>query len=933
MASPAEATPPTSHLAAFGLEAFRPGQEDVIRTVLSGRDCLCVMPTGGGKSLCYQLPAVALEGLTLVVSPLIALMKDQVDQLKRRNIPVTFINSTLPLAEQGRRLEDIAAGAYRLAYVVPERFRSRRFLDAVGQADLKLLAVDEAHCISQWGHDFRPDYARLGQFRKRLGNPPTIALTATATDAVRRDIVEQLDLDDPAVFITGFARPNLFYEVSIADTGRAKAESLEYFLKRTSGSGIIYASTRKNAEEVAKAILSSANRRAAVYHAGLQPDERKQTQEAFMSGRVDIIVATNAFGMGVDKPDVRFVVHYNIPGTLEAYYQEAGRAGRDGKDSRCFLLYQASDRFIQEYFIENSYPSRDAIWTVYEYLRSIPEDPIERTQSDIKSELGLSLSAEGIGTCEQLLESAGVLERLVSGQNMASVRIDSELPTLVDMLPQNAPVRRRVLREMERLVGDHRNERICFRLQSMAGRLEMDSTALTRTLRELDRLEPFEYIPPFRGRAIRMLDREVPFNELDIDFDALEKRKAAEYAKLARVVRFATSSECRQRAILNYFGQDGHEDCGHCDNCARHSPSDRPRTGGNCLSLDNPAVLKMVRMVLSGVTRCQRELRIDAGKALIAQMLCGSESAKMESLRMKRLSTYGLLSDFVQKDVTAVIQGLVDAGYLKQVELEPKRPVVHMTDLGLELMHGTPNGPLEIHLPVTTARRLKAKLAGESEKSETSETSETSEGNERIMEPAQSSEEEAAAEATLVTRPELDRRLFDTLRQWRTERAAAAAVPPYVVFSNATLEEIARYRPESDEDLLAISGVGKRKLAEYGQDILEIVSDGTPADADIEEGRVPTRAELDDPVATAVAPDADKPDEIPPLDAPATASSENAVPESPIPSHHWTWRLVNHGYSLEECAVIRRMSLDEVTRDLRAAAEEGLPVELNDFDT
>ena len=264
----------------------------MIATVLAGRDCLCVMPTGGGKSLCYQLPALALPGLTLVVSPLIALMKDQVDKLSAHKLPVTFINSTISLAEQYDRLDRMAAGEYRLVYVVPERFRSQRFLDAVGQAKLSLLAVDEAHCISEWGHDFRPDYARLGQFRRRLGNPTTIALTATATDAVRRDIVEQLALHEPRTFITGFARPNLFYEARTPRTEKHRQEMLLELLSGLKGSGIIYAASRKKTEELS-AMISSNGRRAIGYHAGMLPADRKTSQEAFMEGRVPIVVATS----------------------------------------------------------------------------------------------------------------------------------------------------------------------------------------------------------------------------------------------------------------------------------------------------------------------------------------------------------------------------------------------------------------------------------------------------------------------------------------------------------------------------------------------------------------------------------------------------------------------------------------------------------------
>ena len=673
---------PEEHLPRFGLASFRPGQRDVISAVLADEDCLCVMPTGGGKSLCYQLPAVARPGLALVVSPLIALMQDQVTALQALGLRATFVNSTLDPSEQQARLDELAAGAYDLVYVAAERFRSSRFLEAVRATRLQLLAIDEAHCISEWGHDFRPDYARLGRYRERLGNPPTIALTATATDAVRRDIVAQLGLRDPRVFITGFARPNLLYEVLTPQGQKQKDEALLRFLDEAGRPGIIYASTRKRCEEVAEMIRDQRRLRVGVYHAGLEHDDRRRAQEQFMRGGLDVVVATNAFGMGIDKADVRFVLHYNLPGTLEAYYQEAGRAGRDGRPSQCLLLYSQGDRFLQEFFIDSAYPPRQIVRQVCEFLRSFADDPIELTQQEIKETLGLNISAEGVGACEQLLEKAGALERLEPRQNMAIVRIDSDLPTLVDLLPRQAAVRRKVLQTMEQFIGGRRGELVYFRPPDMAERAGIDPTALARALRELKSLKAFDYVPPFRGRAIHVVDRETPFDELDIDFETLEKRKTAEYEKLDRVISFARGNSCRQLDILRYFGQEDGAPCGLCDNC-RSGPK-RDTGHGARVSDDDTAVVETVRKALSGVARTHSRF----GKHLVAQMLCGSKAAKITRNKLDRLSTYGILGHLRQEEVVALLDALLAAGWIEQSEVDHQRPTVQLTDAGALVMRG-----------------------------------------------------------------------------------------------------------------------------------------------------------------------------------------------------------------------------------------------------
>ncbi|MGD1277895.1 MAG: ATP-dependent DNA helicase RecQ [Tepidisphaeraceae bacterium] len=337
----------------FGLDDFRPAQRQVIEDVLAGRDVLCVMPTGAGKSLCYQLPAMIGGGLTIVVSPLISLMEDQVQQLRDEGMAAALLNSSLPPAIQRQVIAELDDGFQGLLYLAPERMLSPSFEPMLLRLKPKLLAVDEAHCISQWGHDFRPEYARLGEARQKLGAPPTIALTATATEDVRLDIIAQLRLREPTVVVTGFDRPSLIYQSRYVRQVAQKGEQLEELLRQEPGSCIVYCATRRNVEKVSEMLASALPGRPVVgYHAGMNAASRTKHQERFMQAPAAVAVATNAFGMGINKPDIRLVVHYNLPGTLEAYYQEAGRAGRDGQAARCIILFNYQDRITQEFFID-----------------------------------------------------------------------------------------------------------------------------------------------------------------------------------------------------------------------------------------------------------------------------------------------------------------------------------------------------------------------------------------------------------------------------------------------------------------------------------------------------------------------------------------------------------------------------------------------------
>jgi len=354
----------------FGFDSLKGQQENIInRLIYDGGHSLVLMPTGSGKSLCYQIPALYFKGGTIVLSPLIALMQDQVDTLRRKNIPASFINSTVSRSDREKRLEQFIKGNIKLLYVTPERFRIPEFVNRIKEANISLLAVDEAHCISEWGHDFRPDYSRIGEFRELLGNPLTVALTATATPDVQEDIIRKLHLnkDEMKIFHQGIDRPNLRLKAVDVFDDKEKLKEILNVLDNYSGSGIIYFALIQTLEKFSL-MLKDKGYKHGVYHGKLPDRERKIRQREFLNGTENFMLATNAFGMGIDKPDIRFVIHAETPSSIEAYYQEIGRAGRDGKDSLCLLLYNQEDLYTQMQFIKWSNPGADYYSALYDIL-------------------------------------------------------------------------------------------------------------------------------------------------------------------------------------------------------------------------------------------------------------------------------------------------------------------------------------------------------------------------------------------------------------------------------------------------------------------------------------------------------------------------------------------------------------------------------------
>lgn len=682
----------------FGFEDFLDGQETVIDEILSGRDGSVVMPTGGGKSLCYQLPALCREGVTLVVSPLIALMKDQVDALEERGVAVTLINSTLTWNEQKERLDGMKSGAYRLVYIAPERFRASSFMSALSDVKIEMVAIDEAHCLSQWGHDFRPDYMRLGKALEKMGRPQCVALTATATPIVREDIRGVLNLREPFESISGFERPNLSFTITPVEKVTQKYGRLKKVLAENK-TGIVYCATRKKVEEVAETIHSW-GLKCIAYHGGMSDQEREDTQNAFISREADIAVATNAFGMGIDRSDVRFVVHFEIPGSVEAYYQEAGRAGRDGEASVCELLFNYADTRTQEFFIDGVNPGPGMIRDVYQFFLNEADDAYEvhRTLDEVKDAIGAK-NGMAIGAA---------LGALIRG-------------------------------------------------------------------RWVERFD----VPGMRAKGTRLLKPDVLTRDLTLDEAALEEKERRDREKLEKMVQLCYANTCRQQWVLEYFGEVDAPVCGSCDVCRGEENSER-----RAPSDDEDLI---VRKFLSGVARMSRRTATGwegiFGRGRIVQMLLGSKSQEVLRVRLHELKTYGILKKQGTAYLNALARSLNNGGLI--VTQMGEYPLVTLTPRGEQVMMGKTSYSLEW--------------------------------------PSNDGGSKTSADGVDLKDLGFDGQLYDRLKEVRTRLAKAAQVPAYVIFSNDTLEHLARLRPKTMDAGLLVKGIGEAKAEKYLEPFLKVI--------------------------------------------------------------------------------------------------------------
>lgn len=553
----------------WGYSSFLGEQEKIIQSVLDGKDTLALLPTGGGKSICFQVPALMKDGLCLVISPLIALMKDQVENLQKRGIAALSLHSGLTFYEVKKALQDAASGDYKFLYLSPERLETTLFKEYLHSLNISLIAVDEAHCVSQWGYDFRPPYLRIANLRDELPHVPVLALTASATTIVQNDIVEKLRFNKPNIFRQSFERNNLSYSVFKIDSKINKAIEI---INNVKGSGIVYCRNRKQTKNVAH-LLSLQNISADFYHAGLAQHERSNKQNAWINNQTRIMVCTNAFGMGIDKPDVRTVIHYDTPDCLENYYQEAGRAGRDGKKSYAVLLYQTQDAVELEGLPDLRFPSIPEIRKVYQSIADYLQIPIGLGEGNyydfdlIEFVKKFNLDLFLVINVLKVLEQEGHLtftENIFLPSQVQFTADKNALNTVEKTHPQIDAVMKCLLRTYEGIYDN----RVSINEKQMAKLVRLPYEKVYADLDQLNSLHIIEYLPQKETPQIHFLYNRAPAQSLHINHHAYFQRKQLYTARVETMLKYLQANkECRSKYISTYFGDTAAKDCGICDNC------------------------------------------------------------------------------------------------------------------------------------------------------------------------------------------------------------------------------------------------------------------------------------------------------------------------------------------------------------------------------
>jgi ATP-dependent DNA helicase RecQ len=636
----------------FGYRDFRPGQKEIISSIMNGKNVLAILPTGGGKSICYQIPALISPSFSIVISPLIALMKDQVDSINKRENVAAYINSSLDYRESEKVLQNVAQGIIKLLYLSPEKIDNKQFAERIKSLKPSYIFVDEAHCISEWGHNFRPSYRKIKQFIEFTGIENVSAFTATATKDVRLDIVEQLGMRNSEIFVRGFERDNL--HLNVINT-KQKKETLLKLLSKKTLPAIIYMATRKLTEEVAE-FLRINRFDAAYYHAGLAPELRKIIQDDFLNDRIKIVVSTNAFGMGIDKSDIRTVVHFNVPGNIENYYQEIGRAGRDGKDSNIYLLYEERDRLIQEYFIRNSHPSKEQIQQTYNAVCDYGNVALGFTQSNIPIDKNLLSFLAGKDINKSLADaSIRILEESEYLTTSSEFNKKHFAQILIEPNKLNEYVKNFSDNELKDLIlilvkecgGNIFRARTLINVARISELLTADLHEVEYGLNLLSQSGIILYEQPSRFPTVSLPSPRVRIEELKLNYTKINRLHKHSIEKLEQMIDYAAEGNCRFKFILKYFGEDDNNyKCGKCDNCTGHKSF-----GDNFEYISNHIISAL------------KEIGGNTANKDLSNILLGK--SKIQSHQI--LSTFGSCKHFGKSEIESVIDKLATS---KKIILE-----------------------------------------------------------------------------------------------------------------------------------------------------------------------------------------------------------------------------------------------------------------------
>ncbi len=740
----------------FNYKEFRPGQQEIIDEILGGKNVLAVLPTGAGKSICFQISALVSDDYSIVISPLIALMKDQVDSLNRSTEIAAFINSTQSYYETEKVLQDIQFGKIKIVYVAPERLENPEFAARLKNLNPKFLFIDEAHCISEWGHNFRPSYTKLKDFIEFTGIKNISAFTATATPEVVKDIIKQLGLKNAKVIIKGFKRENLFVNV---EHTKQKKEKCLHLVHQFKSPAIIYTSSRKKAEELTEYLkLNKIN--CEFYHAGVDPVIRKKIQEDFIEDRLPIIIATNAFGMGIDKKDIRLVIHYNSTGSIENFYQEIGRAGRDGNNAYTFLLFDDSDINIHEYFINNSFPTKETIKNIYNAICDseqiatgmVPDKPIQINLPYIKLHTKQDISNAILNSSLKYLEDAGYISINSAFKSSNKIKIlfsETRLKSFIKSTP-NELMRDTLLYLIRNYGKEIFKKLITIDFNSLQSETELTKQETDETLNNLEFLGILEFSKADGKETITLTKPRVNANELKLNYKLINELYISSNQKLDKMIDFAYSNDCRFKYILKYFGEDTTDySCGKCDNCLKL----------NRISDDSISYIK------EKIVHLLNDSSVELNEKKITDILLG----KSKRIEHRNNQHFNSLYNYEKEDIAQGIRILIS-----------ENKIQHKTEGKHKLFF--------------TAKEENIHPAVEETKP--------------LSDPSF----------------EKDIELYHLLREVRERASKKFLQSPHIICPDELLAKIAKQKPKTKAELFSIAGFNERTFNKLGNDFLEVLN-------------------------------------------------------------------------------------------------------------